>query len=118
MTARTDTPAVSGGAAAGANRRLRMLLRLSHLAGTASYVIAVVGVCAGISPLVWCSLLLAVCLFKWMLLRRHLSALRLTAGEALLFLVFLPLHDLSYVFGLVSGLWSCICSGTTSRPIR
>ena len=102
--------------AAGANRRARLLLRATHVMGTVAY--ASLFLClAGVPP--WASALplLAVVALKGVLLSRHVRALGISLGEAILLAAFVPLQDICYTFGLVQGVWHCL-RRSGDRPIR
>ncbi len=116
LAGRKTASAVSGGSA-GANRKARLLLRGTHLAGSFAYLVAVVGlVCA--APLwVWGGPLFLVALLKGVLLRRHLAAVRLSVTETLQFLLFVPLQDVCYSAGLIQGVWNCV-RGARGHDIR
>jgi GT2 family glycosyltransferase len=103
--------------AAGDNRRSRLLLRATHVMGTATYANLLFGACAGWPVWSWCLPVLAVIAMKGVLLSRHVRALGLGPGEMLLFVAFVPLQDLCYTFGLAQGVWHTLWR-SGERPIR
>lgn len=100
------TLASSAGQNAGYNRRARLILRGSHLAGTAAYLTALAGGLAAIPPWIWATPLVVVALLKGILFRRHLRAAHLKASEFVPFFTFVPLQDIYYTIGLVQGTWN------------
>jgi GT2 family glycosyltransferase len=95
---------VAGGPA-GANRRARSLLRLSHLAAVAAWLVLPVALLVGVSPIAAVSPLIAVALFRLWLLARHLRAVRFSAGELAAFAFLQPVFDFAYTSGFVRGLF-------------
>jgi GT2 family glycosyltransferase len=96
------------GGPAGANRRARSLLRLSHLAAVAAWVFVPAALLAGASPLVAVLPLAAVALLKLWLFARHLRAVRFTARELGVFALLQPVLDFAYTWGFVRGLWHAL----------
>jgi GT2 family glycosyltransferase len=93
------------GGPAGANRRARSLLRLSHLAAVAAWIFLPAALLAGVPPLVAALPLAAVALLKLSLFARHLRVVRFSLAELLAFLFLQPVLDFAYTWGFVRGLF-------------
>lgn len=105
------------GPTAGNNRQARLILRLTHLLGAATYLSIIVMLSSRLPFWIGIAPLLAVALAKGALFRRHLAVAPLTVGEWLLFIVFVPLQDLCYTAGLIQGLWNYF-RASEERSIR
>jgi hypothetical protein len=93
------------GGPAGANRRARSLVRLSHLAAVLAWLTLSVALVSGASPLLAVLPLAGVAILKAWLFARHLRAVRFSFGELLRFVFLQPVLDFAYTWGFVRGLW-------------
>lgn len=107
LTNRENVDVVAG-AGAGGNRSRRTFLRLSQVAGGVAYPSALIGAFSGMPAAVWLSPLAALALHRAYLLHRHLAEVRLTVPQWLVFLLFVPLHDLCYAVGAFTGIGYCL----------
>jgi GT2 family glycosyltransferase len=96
------------GGPAGANRRARSLLRVSHVAAVAAWVFLPVALLLGLTPVAAVFPLIAVGLLKLWLFARHLRAVRFSARELVAFAFLQPVLDFAYVWGFVRGLWYAV----------
>jgi len=88
---------------AGANRTRRALLRATQLAGGAACALVPLSLLAGWPAWLWGGALALVAAAKLALQARHARAVRLSAGEWLGFLAFLPAFDLAFTAGMLEG---------------
>jgi Flp pilus assembly protein TadB len=93
------------GRQAGANRKLRALLRASQLAACVVYGLVPLSLVLGSPSLRWVSALVAVAVVKAVLFARHARAVRFSAGELLAFALLQPPLDVAYAAGILEGLW-------------
>lgn len=93
----------SVGAEAGRNRRLRSVLRASHLAATAAWLALAGFALAGLPVLPPLCVLGALVLAKLGLHARHVRKVGFNAAELLAFIVLQPAFDLLYAVGVVRG---------------
>jgi GT2 family glycosyltransferase len=93
------------GGPAGANRRARSLLRMSHLASVAAFLALALGLGAGISPWLAGAPLVAVVVLKVALFARHVGAVRFSPSEGLRFALLVPVLDFAYAWGFLRGLF-------------
>jgi len=92
------------GGPAGANRRARSLLRMSHLAAVGAWLFLPIALLAGAPPLAAIAPLILVALLKLWLFVRHLRTVRFSAGELAAFVLLQPVLDFAYAWGFVRGL--------------
>jgi GT2 family glycosyltransferase len=92
------------GGPAGANRRARSLLRVSHLASVAAFAVLAIGLLAGISPWLAALPLVAVAVLKAWLFAPYLGIVRFTPSEAVRFALLVPVLDFAYAWGFLRGL--------------
>src|SRR5262249_22547002 len=93
------------GGPAGANRRARSLLRLSHLASVPAFGALACGLLAGLSPWLVAAPLAAVVVLKARLIARYLGLVRFSPAEGLRFALLVPVLDLAYTWGFLRGLF-------------
>jgi GT2 family glycosyltransferase len=96
------------GGPAGRNRRARSLLRLSHLAAVAAWLVLPIALYLGVSPVVAVLPLVAVAVVKAWLFARHVAAVRFSIGELVGFVCLQPVLDFAYTWGFVRGLWYAV----------
>jgi hypothetical protein len=103
----------------GSNRKARLILRLSHVMGTAAYLLMLPWLLFGVPAWIWMLPLCCAAGVKAYLFRAHLRLLRLAWKEWLLLLLFAPLQDVSYSAGLLQGVWNYVRVSRLSkeRPI-
>jgi GT2 family glycosyltransferase len=102
-------------AEAGANRRLRLVLRLQQVASLLALGGALALALLG-HALAAAAALAAVLMVKLLIFRRHLAAVGFGFGERLGFFALQPALDAAYSWGLAQGL-SRIATGSPQRPI-
>lgn len=109
----------AGSGITGANRKARTIFRLSHVLGTASYLLILPWLLFGLPAWIWLLPLSSTVCVKAYLFRKHLRLMRLAWNEWLLFVLFVPLQDICYATGLVQGVWNYVRVSRLSkeRPI-